>query len=55
VTFSSGKISCAIKQVKETSKLRGDVDNYLKSLMDGLNGVAYDDDGQVVSVKAFKR
>lgn len=27
--------------------IRGDVDNYVKSIMDGLNGVAYDDDRQV--------
>jgi Holliday junction resolvase RusA-like endonuclease len=41
--------------VKEESKLRGDVDNYVKSLLDGLNGVAYDDDKQIVNLKAFKR
>jgi Holliday junction resolvase RusA-like endonuclease len=41
--------------VKEESKLRGDLDNYVKSLLDGLNGVAYEDDKQVVNLKAFKR
>ena len=30
----------------------GDIDNLLKSLMDGLNGVAWHDDKQVVSVSA---
>ena len=30
----------------------GDIDNLLKSLMDGLNGIAWHDDKQVVSVKA---
>lgn len=32
----------------------GDVDNYLKSAMDGLNGIAYKDDRQVVRAKAEK-
>lgn len=27
--------------------LRGDIDNYLKLVMDGLNGVAYIDDSQI--------
>jgi Holliday junction resolvase RusA-like endonuclease len=44
-----------IISVKEESKLRGDVDNYVKSLLDGLNGVAYDDDKQVVNLHAYKR
>lgn len=34
---------------------RPDVDNVLKAIMDGLNGVAYADDSQVVSVECFKR
>lgn len=38
----------------ELSKLRGDIDNYLKLIMDGLNGVAWDDDKQVVYVYAVK-
>lgn len=31
-----------------------DIDNILKIIMDGLNGIAYDDDKQVVSVKIHK-
>lgn len=34
---------------------RPDLDNVIKILMDGLNGVAYEDDGQVVKVEAIKR
>lgn len=33
----------------------GDVDNLLKSLLDGLNGVAWEDDRQVKAVLAVKR
>lgn len=36
------------------SGLRGDIDNYIKLVMDGLNGVAWDDDKQVVLVYAAK-
>lgn len=32
-----------------------DVDNVLKSIFDGLNGVAYKDDTQIVQVTASKR
>lgn len=33
---------------------RPDLDNYIKSVMDALNGIAYRDDGQVCSVIAHK-
>lgn len=36
------------------SALRGDIDNYVKSILDGLNGVAWDDDIQVRELKATK-
>lgn len=55
VTFHKAHIDVTISETTEESNLRGDVDNYVKSLMDGLNGIAYDDDGQVVNLKAFKR
>lgn len=38
----------------ELSKLRGDIDNYVKTIMDGLNGVAWADDKQVHHVEAWK-
>ena len=53
--FQKDNIWVQIITVKEESKLRGDVDNYVKSLLDGLNGVAYDDDKQVVNIHAYKR
>ena len=40
--------------VHTPSPLRGDIDNYVKSILDGLNGVAWDDDIQVRELKAIK-
>lgn len=34
---------------------RPDIDNYLKAVLDGCNGVAFLDDSQVVAVNATKR
>lgn len=37
-----------------TSKLRGDLDNYVKTVLDALNGVAWKDDSQVVRITGIK-
>lgn len=37
-----------------SKKTAGDTDNLLKTLFDGLNGVAFDDDSQIEYVKAEK-
>lgn len=34
--------------------LRGDIDNYVKSCLDGLNGMAFVDDKQVLLLRATK-
>lgn len=34
---------------------RPDIDNYIKSLMDAMNGIVFKDDSQVVSIHAMKR
>ena len=39
-------------QIKATKK--PDIDNVIKSVLDGLNGVAYEDDKQVVKLTANK-
>lgn len=36
------------------SPLRGDIDNYVKAVMDGLNAVAFGDDRQVLRLVAVK-
>lgn len=38
-----------------TKGKRGDVDNYCKSILDGLNGVAYEDDRQITRLDAKVR
>lgn len=40
-------------KVPYTKKI--DIDNLVKSIMDALNGIAYDDDKQVVQLLAFKK
>jgi Holliday junction resolvase RusA-like endonuclease len=37
------------------SPLRGDIDNYVKLVMDGLNGAAYADDNQIVYLEVHKQ
>jgi Holliday junction resolvase RusA-like endonuclease len=43
-----------IESIDNESKLRGDLDNYVKSILDGLNKVAYLDDKQVHMIEAYK-
>lgn len=49
----------AIKQAKNDGfilpTIKPDIDNYLKSILDGLNGLAYVDDSQVCTIKASKK
>lgn len=42
------------KPKKITSRLWGDLDNHVKAVLDALNGIAYNDDSQVVEVRATK-
>jgi len=56
ITFSDTEVELAMfeAQLPESRKLKGDIDNYLKLIMDALNGVAWADDRQIVSVSARK-
>lgn len=38
----------------EPKNTRPDIDNFVKSVLDGLNGLAWDDDGQIVKITAEK-
>lgn len=43
-----------IKVQAQPDTVRPDVDNIAKAILDGLNGVAYDDDAQVVDLHIVK-
>lgn len=51
-SWSQKKTKDALSGVIRPTK--GDLDNQLKSILDGLNGVAYVDDRQVVQFRATK-
>lgn len=42
------------KPKRITSRMWGDVDNHLKSVLDALNGICYEDDAQVIEVTGTK-
>ena len=56
IMFSTTEIHITVGESLDspTSKLRGDVDNYVKTVMDGLNGAAWIDDKQVHHIEATK-
>ena len=43
-----------VESPHRATTLRGDLDNYVKLTLDALNGIAWDDDGQVVRITAVK-
>ena len=54
-TFNKDGIAINLQPLADgTTKLRGDLDNYIKLLMDGLNGVAWKDDKQVTVIVGTK-
>lgn len=42
------------KKWGEYKNTRPDIDNFLKSILDSLNGLAWEDDGQIVKITAEK-
>lgn len=56
VEFDSDCLTITVRELDPDvkSRLRGDLDNYVKSTLDGLNRVAFGDDRQVIRMSARK-
>lgn len=54
LTFHTDHTQVTIREELYGSPLRGDIDNYIKSVMDGLQNVAYKNDRQVMRLDAVK-
>lgn len=56
IDFSNDEVLLSIEPCEdyESRKLRGDIDNYTKLVLDALNRVAYDDDKQIVTLTIRK-
>lgn len=52
--YDKTQITVGLDEGGGKSKLRGDIDNYVKLVMDGLNGAAWVDDKQVHKIVATK-
>lgn len=57
ITLNKDSFVVTVKQhdTLGPSGLRGDIDNYAKAILDGLNGVAYVDDRLVQKLQVTKR
>tara|TARA_R110002033_G_scaffold136457_2_gene175948 strand:- start:1107 stop:1514 length:408 start_codon:yes stop_codon:yes gene_type:complete len=54
--YRTGKYSHILKDNAPTwHTSRGDIDNYVKLVLDALNGVFYNDDSQVCHLKTIKK
>ena len=56
ITFSTKRVMVCVTEMIDTeeSGLRGDVDNYIKSISDAMNGIAYENDRQIHKLQGRK-
>jgi crossover junction endodeoxyribonuclease RusA len=54
IKLTKTEVTVTVASARGETKLRGDIDNYVKSVLDGLNGIAFTDDSLVLAVKARK-
>ena len=54
-SYSKSRREACLSGLERPIKKVGDLDNQIKSVLDGMNGVVYVDDCQVVSIYATKR
>ena len=53
----AGELECSIslfRRFKPTARNFGDADNHAKAILDGLNGICYADDAQIVRLVVEK-
>jgi Holliday junction resolvase RusA-like endonuclease len=56
LSFTKDGIEVCVRELPDAkSPLRGDLDNYVKAVLDGLNAVAFGDDRTVLRITAEKR
>jgi Holliday junction resolvase RusA-like endonuclease len=48
------KVTITEEPAEKKSSFLGDIDNYTKAILDGLNGTAYVDDRQIIKLKVNK-
>jgi Holliday junction resolvase RusA-like endonuclease len=53
LAFFKDRIEVLVMENNRKRTLRGDLDNYEKTVLDGLNGVAYKDDKQISELIAW--
>lgn len=54
VAYTTDGEAVTVETVDATARLTGDLDNYVKTTSDALNGVAWADDKQVLQIHATK-
>lgn len=54
-SYSKKRTEACLSGLEKPIKKTGDLDNQIKSVLDGMNGIVYKDDSQIVSLHATKR
>ena len=54
IAFIFPRLKSATSTAREVKATRPDIDNLIKAILDGLNGLGFSDDGQVVQITASK-
>lgn len=54
-SYSKKRTEACLSGFEKPTKKTGDLDNQIKTVLDGMNGIVYKDDSQIVSLHATKR
>ena len=54
-SYSAKRRDACLRGFEKPIKKTGDIDNQIKTILDGMNGIVYKDDCQVVSIHATKK